>query len=279
MPLERRIRQGVFGPGSGAMGASVLALALTSACGNAQSGAPPNTAAETRPGQQEPNEYPVNWPPTLLNFMPQAPADNQQSTLEAMLGQDWEDAFQLTNGLRTVEARSCRALLGLDGTYETVVPSDFNVYKDREAQCQAAALLVRAKPSKTSFLHGFVLDERAPNRLPAALAFTVSPEDDQRVSQASAQGKPWGAVEDVRLLEQASAAEARFGANASEQNLIILGLGDVNRDGFEDLLLLSRGRLTEGSLKSTRLLLLTQESAKEPTMRLLPLILGKREPG
>jgi len=83
----------------------------------------------------------------------------------------------------------------------------------------------------------------------------------------------------VRLLDQSSASEARFGASASEQNLTIVGQGDVNGDGFEDLLLLSRGRLTEGSLKSTRLLLLTQESGEEPTMRLLALDLGKGWPG
>jgi hypothetical protein len=258
------------------MRGTVMAVALTSACGNAQSGVSPHTAAETRGSQQAPKEYAVNWSPSLLEFIGHpAPADGQQSALEARLGQAWEDALQLTNGQRTVEARSCRALLDLDGTYETVVPSEFNVYQDLEAQCRAAALLVRAQPSKTSFVHGFALDAQAPNRLPAALAFTVSPEDEQRVSQASARGESWSAVEDVHLLEQASADEARFGANASEQHLTIVGHGDVNGDGVEDLLLLSRGRLTEGSLKGTRLLLLTQGSDKVPTMRLLPLNPGK----
>jgi hypothetical protein len=51
----------------------------------------------------------------------------------------------------------------------------------------------------------------------------------------------------------------------------VLGKGDVNGDGVEDLLLLSRGRLTEGSLKSTRLLVLTQESAEARIMRIVPL--------
>jgi hypothetical protein len=206
----------------------------------------------------------------LLEFMSDPAPAKEQSTLETRLGQQWQDALELTNGKRTVEARSCRALLSLDGTYETVVPSDFDVYQDREARCRAAALLARAQPSKTSFLRGFALDAQAPNRLPAALAFTVSPEDEQRVSQATARGEAWSDVADVRLLEQASTGEARFGADASEQHLSIVGQGDVNGDGFEDLLLLSRGRLTEGSLKSTSLLVLTQKSAKERTMRLLP---------
>jgi hypothetical protein len=194
----------------------------------------------------------------------------QQSALEARLDMPWEDALQLTNGERTVEARSCRALLDLDDTYETVVPSEFNVYQSRDAQCRAAALLARARPSKTSFLHGFALDAQAPNQLPAALNFSISPDDDQRISQAVAEGKPWSAVEEVHLLDHASASEASYAANGSEQALTILGHGDVNGDGVEDLLLLSRGRLTEGSLKLIRVFLLTRESASESTLRLLP---------
>lgn len=276
---ERWVSAGVCSPASAAIAASLWSAALTFACGNAQPGAPPHTPVEAGRGQPASKEYEVSWHRNLLEFVePPAPVDKQQSTLEAQLGKEWQDALQLTDGQRTVEARSCRALLGLEGTYETVVASEFSVYQDREAQCRAAALLVRAQPAKTSFLHGFALDAHAPKRLPAALAFTVSPEDDERVTQATARGEPWSAVEEVRLLEQVSASEARFGANGSEQNLIIVGQGDVDGDGFEDLLLLSRGRLTEGSLKSTRLLLLTHESPKEPTMRLLPLDLGKGRP-
>jgi hypothetical protein len=280
MRLERRIQPAGCGRSSRLMVCTVLALAFSSACGNAQSGVTPHTAVEPRVSQQAPHVYAVNWHPSLLKFVdPRARADNQQGTLEVRLRQAWEDALQITNGQRTVEARCCLALLDLDATYETVVPSEFNVFQDLEAQCRAAALLVRAQPSKTSFLHAFALDAQAPNRLPAAHAFTVSPEEELRVSQAAARGESWSAVEDVHLVGQVSADEARFGANASEQTLTILGHGDVNGDGVEDLLLLNRGRLTEGSLKGTRLLVLTQVSDKARTMRLLPMNPGEGHPG
>jgi hypothetical protein len=250
----------------------VLAVLATAACGSASTEVPPHTAAETKNDQPAPSEYPVTWKTSLLEFTgPQPPGGSPQRVLEARISQEWDDTLQLTNGQRTLDVRSCRSLLDLDGTYETVVPSEYNVYLDREAECQAAALLLRAQPSKSSFLHDFALDAQAPKRLPARLAFTVSPEDEERVAQATARGEPWSTVEDVHLAAQPPSGEARYEGNASEQTLTVLGQGDVNGDGFEDLLLLSRGRLTEGSLKSTRLLVLTQETASAPVMRLLPL--------
>jgi hypothetical protein len=249
----------------------LLAVLASAACGPASTEVPPRTAADARDDPPVPSEYPVTWQASLLELSgPQPPGGSPQRVLEARLSQEWDDGLQLTNGQRTLDVRSCRSLLDLDGTYETLVPSEYNVYLDLEAECRAAALLVRGQPSKSSFLHDFALDAQAPNRLPARLAFTVSPEDDERVARATARGEPWSAVEDVHLAAQASSGEARYEANASEQTLTVLGQGDVNGDGFEDLLLLSRGRLTEGSLKSTRLLVLTQESAEARVMRSVP---------
>src|SRR5688572_14359773 len=115
MRLERRISVVVWNLASVSIAASLWVGALPLACGNAQPGAPPHSPAETGRSRQAPNEHEVRWHHTLLEFVdPQAPADNQQSTLKARLDRDWEDPLQLTNGQRTVEARSCRALLGLD---------------------------------------------------------------------------------------------------------------------------------------------------------------------
>ncbi|HWO13269.1 MAG TPA: hypothetical protein VNN80_27400 [Polyangiaceae bacterium] len=270
---DRQIRQGGYGRALRRLSASTVVAAMTSACGNAQSVAPPHSVEEAKPNQPIPNEYAVSWHPTLLEFVaPRGPALEQQSDLNARFDQTWEDVLQLRDGQRTVEARTCRTLLDLDiSTYETVVPSELYVYQARFAECRAAALLIRARPSKASFLHGFALDAQAPNRLPAALVFFVSPDDEDRVTQASARGEPWSAVEDVHWVSQAATGETRYQTNDAEQELTIVGQGDINGDGFEDLLLLSRGRLTAGTLKNIVVYALTQESANEPTMRILSL--------
>jgi hypothetical protein len=160
MPLERWFKGSVARPFLGATIVKV-ALALTTACSSAPGGAPPQTV-DTRPDLQAPKAYDVTWHRTLLEFIGTAPANQGQSALATRLDQAWEDALQLTNGQRTIEARVCRALLELDGTYETVVPSELSIFQDRSAQCRAAALLVQTKPSQSSFLHDFVLDAQAP---------------------------------------------------------------------------------------------------------------------
>jgi hypothetical protein len=66
------------------------------------------------------SEYPVTWQTSLLELTgPQPPGGSPQRVLEARLSQEWDDRLQLTNGQRTLDVRSCRSLLDLDGTYET----------------------------------------------------------------------------------------------------------------------------------------------------------------
>lgn len=250
----------------------VVVTASAGACGSGSGAAAPRVPESGGSDQSEQSAYPVSWEATLLSFAAPRTFDGQlQSSLAAALDAPWETPMQVTNGHDTAEVPSCRALLGLAGTYEPAVASDFATFQDLQARCRAVALLAEARPSKVSWLHAFALDEQAPSRLPAEFAFAVSPEDDQRVTEASSLGKPWSAIESVHLLEQASPRQARYSGDASEQNLAIVGYADVNGDGVEDLLVLSHGRLTEGSLKSTRLLVITQDGPDQPTTRLLPI--------
>lgn len=257
----------------------VVLAACVGACGSGSGAAAPRAPESGGSNQSEQPAYPVSWEATLLDFTAPRTFDGQsQSSLAAALDAPWETPMQVTNGHDTAQVPSCRALLGLADTYEPAVASDFASFQDLRARCRAVALLAKARPSKVSWLHAFSLDAHAPSRLPAAFAFAVSPEDDQRVTEASALGKPWSATEAVDLLEQASPRQARYGGDASEQNVAIVGYGDFNGDGVEDLLLLSHGRLTEGSLKSTRLFAITQDGPDQPMTRLLPLESGS-EPG
>jgi hypothetical protein len=252
--------------------AGIAVAGFIPACGNASSTVPPHVAAHTGASHRAASPFPVRWEPTLLDFIgSDAAVDQRQSTLATVLAQQWESGLQLASGQRTVEVSTCRALLDLDNTYEPVVPSQGYIHQYRREQCRAGELVVHGQPARTSFLRDFTLDAQAPKRLPAAFAFSVSPQDAERVSEATGEGQPWTAVEDVHLLEQTSPRDALYGDNASEQRIVIAARGDFSGDGIDDLLLLSSGHLTHGSLKSTRLFLLTLDQPDEPILRLLPL--------
>jgi hypothetical protein len=251
----------------------LLAAQLLACTGTA--GAPPQGASNPAAAPQPSSGYEVSWNPALLEFAcPQTPGVTRPSTLEARLDQTWEDPIRVTDGQRDVEVGSCRALLALNGPHETVVMSELNIYQIREAQCRAAALLVRARPSQKSLLHDLSLDAEAPDQLPAALALAISEEREQRIAEASAQGKPWSAIDKVHLQARTSPNETRYAAGGLEQVLTIAGRGDANADGIEDLVLLSDVRLTEGTLQSTKAFLLTRTSDSERVLRVLALPLG-----
>ena len=261
---------------SGAIVPLLLAAQLF-ACGSAPAGTPPHNASESAAASQRPGGYAVSWNPALLEFAgPQSLGVTRPSTLRARLDQAWEDPIRVTDGQTEVEVGSCRALLALDGPHETVAMPEFNIYQGREAQCRAAALLARARPSQTSLLHHLSLDARAPEHLPAALALAISSEYEQVIAEASALRKPWTAIENVHLQAQVSPSETRYAAEGLEQTLTIAGRADANSDGIEDLVLLSDARLTEGTLQSIEVFLLTRTSESEPVLRVLPFPTEKR---
>lgn len=270
-PFTRRRRTHVRGQWLQCLVVGVAFAACAGACGSGSGATAPRVPESGGSVQSEQSAYPVSWEATLLDLAAPRTFDSQsQSSLAAALDAPWETPMQVTNGQDTAEVPACRALLGLADTYEPAIASDFATFQDLQARCRAVALLSEARPSTVSWLHAFTLDEQAPSRLPAAFAIAISPEDDQRVAQASAAGKPWSEIESVHLLGQASPRQARYGGDASEQNIAIVGYGDFNGDSVEDLVLLSHDRLTEGSLRSTRLFVITQDGPDQATTRLLP---------
>jgi len=246
--------------------------ALVAACSSGPAGTPPNTPVGPGAAPEQVDPYQVTWNPTLLESVgPEASPTPALSTLDERLSQAWDTPIPVTNGGRTVEVGSCRALLELDDAYEPVVLSDFNFYQSRKANCRAAALLARARPSKSSFVRAFSLDAEAPRRLPATLAWGMSQDYEQRIAEASAHGKSWNDIEAVRLLQQVSRDEARYDVDGARQTLTIEGRGDVDGDGIEDLVLLTQGSLTEGTLKRSKVFLLTRKSDGDQPLPELPL--------
>jgi hypothetical protein len=236
-------------------------------------GATPVGAAHVEPHEATPNPnhqaLHVSWSPKLFElFAPMAVDVKDADAPKAQLDRKWEDRFTVTNGSQTTEVTSCRSLLDLADAYEPAAP-EFEIFQGRKARCRALSLVANAKPARNSLVRGFVLDDSAPARLPAGLAMNISPDDERRIAEATKRGQRWRDLEEVKLVSRTSPEEATYADETSKQNLVLLAHGDFNGDGFEDLLVLSEGRLPEGSYEATRLFVVTQ-TATEQQLALLP---------
>jgi hypothetical protein len=89
----------------------------------------------------------------------------------------------------------------------------------------------------------------------------ISHDDERRITEASKLGQRWSDVEEAKLVSRTSSEEATYVDDTSKQRLVLLAQGDSNGDGLEDLLVLSEGRLPEGSYEATRLFAITQTAA------------------
>lgn len=253
-------------PGAWACSRLILLLHGVLACAGAAAGG----AAQGDPLDVTPNAaqqaFDVSWSPKLLElFAPMAVDVKGTNGLQAQLDRQWEDSFVVSNGSQTTVVTSCRSLLDLPDAYEPAAP-EFEIFQGRKVRCRALALVANAMPARTSFVRGFVLDDRAPGRLPAGLAMNISPDDEQRIAEATKLGQRWRDLEEVELASQTSREEATYADETSKQSLAILARGDLNGDGLDDLLVLSEGRLPEGSYEATRLFVVTQTAESSQLM-------------
>lgn len=184
------------------------------------------------------------------------------------MGLPWASSFLVTPtraGNEPVEVKSCDELLG------TIVPAtepaapatarDYRVFVGVKLQCEAALELSVAKEAKVSFLDQFALDERVPHLFPKWLAIIVSPDDEERVKGSKYES--WFDFEPVVSARDVTPQRGEFNSRGASQLIELVGKGDFNGDGIEDLLVTSRDSLTEGSYRAVRMFSLTRRGNQE----------------
>lgn len=139
-------------------------------------------------------------------------------------------------------------------------PVDWGGLLMRGAHCRALAQLGRARAARESFLDGFKLDRKAPGLLPADLHLAVSPQEEKRVREAQAAGRPWKALDPKLTATATRPGELRAKGRGYEVRVWEYGRGDVDGDGIEDLVVRTQGYFTEGSYIDCHVFVLTRTS-------------------
>jgi hypothetical protein len=205
--------------------------------------------------------YPVWWSPVLeLDSLdgfdvrlerPIWPGDDEGLPLAKGLGEDREEA----------SAVNCIELERLVAAgFEGIGSNGFGLQRYNQALCRGLQAMRRARPAETSYLRDFVLDEKAIHLLPAVA--DISPSCDYQCRQwvANERRIPLSRFEPVIGVTVKSDEEMRVQTIDWGSIVTILGRGDFDSDGLDDLLVLINGGSMSGTWGGAELYLLSRDA-------------------
>jgi hypothetical protein len=193
-------------------------------------------------------------------------------SIPARLEQPFDEPFEIVamdgGQLRSASAPNCSTALMLAGKgYLPMADVDAVAFKLEVARCQTVQWLGRAKQAGAGSLASFRLDAEALSILPPALGPEPNPQDVEDREAATIAGTSWQAHDPESRLTPTEPGHAKVqGANWTTE-IILLGRGDFDADGRDDILLQTLAYGTEGSWKEVRLHQLTADDGK-PVLRL-----------
>ncbi len=204
--------------------------------------------------------YPVWWSAELeLGSLEQV-----EARLRRDLWLDFPEGLKLYkaqgDGHVTVQARNCNSLIRLsEQGYYGGGSSDIFVQHYHLSVCRAIALLGQAKPARTSHLRDFVLNVGAVRYLPALVNLHPSCHSICQAYFGNKRGVPLADFEDFERIEVTNEGSLIVWTGAWRVNMSLVARGDFTADGLDDILLVSDGGATEGTLGAADLYVLTRD--------------------
>ncbi len=197
----------------------------------------------------------VTWSPEL--------AGPARADLERALDLPFEDAWD-THLPKTDERRrvkSCREALALPRGFTPDDQSDpqWYAFVTMRVRCRAVEQLGKATPARTDHLGKFTLDNARLGELPAILHPLAGPGDAvARLQKASGDGVSWKKWD--RSVRVVPGHGERVGVVGKDVDcfLQVLGRGDLDGDGIEDLVLLRSGGGRRGTWRSITAFVVTR---------------------
>jgi hypothetical protein len=187
--------------------------------------------------------------------------------MNARLHLAFEDEFSVTKDHRPVVVKNCADYLGMESSFDPPDEQTARVLKSAGIDCLALQALASARPSRSTFLAAFKLDEKSVAVLPPLLGAVVSADDQKRVQAAESEGKSWLAFAPGLKTSADSAGGGGLDGSLAvrlpgwELHLKEYARGDFDGDGIEDVLVRDEIAGTTGTYADVRLFLLTRTSA------------------
>jgi hypothetical protein len=144
--------------------------------------------------------------------------------------------------------------------FEGIASNGFGLQLLNQALCRGIEAMRRAQPAETSYLRDFVLDEGAIHFLPPMVADSSSCDFICRHPIAKEGRIPLSQFEPVTRLNSVNDHELEIWPLDWKTIVTILGRGDFNGDGLDDLLVLANGGSMSGTWSGAQVYLLSRET-------------------
>jgi len=141
----------------------------------------------------------------------------------------------------------------------TVKQYEMNAYLELKVMCEASKLMLSAKLSKLSYLPIPILKESSPDFWPKQLSFITSSAESKRSNQ-NPELKYWSDVTPITSFKKNSESSFTYYHIGGYQEVGIIGRGDLNNDEIEDLIVVIRDHVSNGSYFNMRLLVLSVDN-------------------
>ena len=182
-----------------------------------------------------------------------------------MLDAKWIDTYLVTS-IDTSKQRQIGSCSDYAQTplpqWEPSTPSDFSSYQLMAVKCKFLTLLVRARPSKISFVKDVKIDEHFIKSLPKSLAFITSTSELDKIMAQTSTSK-LGEVSRVLSVIPRVHKTAEVTVPGGMQIVTVVAMGDFNQDSVEDILLLVSNSSLDGTYSVSNTVVITRRKAGE----------------
>lgn len=211
--------------------------------------------------------YPVSWSSGyhMTDLLSEPVTVEKQQDLQSLLEAPWYAEIQVTGAKSSERATfsNCKTYLSeVTEKTHTLRENEINAFLEIAAMCRATQVLLKATAPNRSNIPDKFFNPSTPEKFPVALALSISETESLRHAQDESI-RHWGDVNKNYQFEPISNIQARFHNGADIQQLALLGRGDFNDDGVEDLLISSRDSVVGGSYFNIRLFALSVDAEGE----------------
>lgn len=214
--------------------------------------------------------YPVEWFPgfALNHLLAQSPKLESTADIKKALSAPWYSPFHVhptaSHGQnQSLVLASCTEYLTSSSELRPDQPASWMPFMITAKTCQAARLILSAKPSKRSYVRKLAFQSQLPDVFPAGVALAISPSAVEQRERAIAMNARWSDVarhisyEPCKTLSE-KVCGIYHDNSGGTQRITLVARGDFNGDGVEDLLVSSRDSVSNGSYATYRMFVLTR---------------------